>query len=125
MDRDVLALIVAAASNQLGYDPDDAVWTRGRVNHLLVCDTWNWCQMARCVYPEGVPEAVWVYLEFLADTDRLDPNSQPLDRLRDALRCAGLGDDGQRLPDDAAEFRCECHRPYHGPTHGEVAANGS
>ncbi len=51
-----------------------------------------------CLYPTGTPEALWMFLGFLAATDRLDPASQPLDRLRDALRCAGLGDDGRPRP---------------------------
>jgi len=63
-----------------------------------------------------------MFLGFLAATDRLDPASQPLDRLRDALRCVGLGDDGLPRAEDAPDFRCECNRPYHGPTHGEVSA---
>lgn len=124
MDRDGLALIVSASCNQLSYDVDDSVWTRQRVHAPLRCDVQNWCARARCFYPDGVPEVLWIYLEFLAATDRLDPASQPLDRLKDALRCAGLGDDGLPRPDDEPAFRCECLRPYRGPTHCEVVAFG-
>lgn len=120
IDPDLVALICAAVASR---DRDDAdVWTRQRVNELLRCDVRNWCSLARCWDPDGMREALWMFLGFLAGTDRLDPASQPLDRLRDALRCAGLGDDGLPRPEDAPDFRCECNRPYRGPTHGEVSA---
>jgi hypothetical protein len=123
VDPDLIALICAAMTKR---DRDDSdVWTRQRVNHVLRYDIGNWCTMARCWRPDGTAEAVWMFLGFLAATDRLDPDSQPLDRLRDALRCAGLGDDGRPRPDDAPDFRCECNRPYRGPTHGEVVSGSA
>jgi len=119
-DPDLIALICAAIAAGRRDQPD--LWTRERVSELLTCELRNWCSMARCLHPDGQREALWMFLGFLAATDRLDPASHPLDRLRDVLRCAGLGDDGLRRPDDAPAFRCECHRPYRGPTHGEVGA---
>jgi len=120
IDPDLIALICGGIAWGDHHEPN--VWTRKRVNELLRCSMWNCCSMAGCLYPDGTPEALWMFLGFLAATDRLDPASQPLDRLRDALRCAGLGDDGLPRPDGAPDFRCECNRPYRGPTHGELTA---
>lgn len=122
IDGDLIALICAGATSHDGEIR--AVWTRQRVNHTLRIDTWNWCTINGCRYPDGVAEALWQFLGFLAATDRLDHASQPLDRLRDALRCTGLDDDGRPRSADVPRFRCECDRPYRGPTHGEVTAGG-
>ena len=120
IDPDLIALICAAVAQRDRDDPD--LWTRERVSELLSCDVRNWCSMARCWHPDSQREALWLFLGFLAATDRLDPASHPLDRLRDVLRCAGLGDDGRPRPEGMPDFRCECHRPYCGPTQGEVSA---
>lgn len=120
IDPDLIALICAVLVERERCDSN--VWTRRRVHELLRCHTWNWCTFAGCWNPDGVPEALWMFLGFLAATDRLDPASQPLDRLRDALRCVGLGDDGLPRDQGTPDFRCECNRPDRGPTHGEVCA---
>lgn len=120
VDPNLIALICAAAERHA--DDDNEVWTRRRVSELLRCDIHNWCVIAGCVEPEGVPEAVWRFLGFLVNTGRLDPSSHPLDRLRDPLRCGGLDDNGHvRPPEDTSTVRCECNRPYHGPTLGQLA----
>lgn len=105
---DGLALILAAAEH-----PGDllAPWTRPRVNHLIMCDVFNWCSLHRVLVPAEVPELIWAFLDFLAASQRLAPGSDPLGRLREPLMCyGGLDTDGRRRPrDQPAPFPCECY----------------
>src|SRR5690606_10535883 len=109
-------------------------WTRTGVTDCLVSGVVNWCALARTLSPEGAPEAVWLLLDFLADTGRLDPASDPLGELRKPLRCYGGLDAGGRhgtIEDPQGRCgvdgvpRCECYVVYQGPTHGEMSGLAS
>jgi hypothetical protein len=65
---------------------------------------------------------LWKYLDFLAETLRLDPASDPVPELRKVLVCyGGLGFDG--LPREGrSPIRCECYRTHVGSPHGELAS---
>jgi hypothetical protein len=122
LDCDELALICVADAERRrwqGTPPDQ--WFRPELNHLLSIDILNWCSIARCRAPLGLPQTLWKYLDFLADTGRLDPASDPLPELRKVLVCyGGLGFDG--LPREGrSPIRCECYRTYAGPSHGELS----
>ncbi len=126
VDPDLVALILAARE----AGPDDeplGQWTRTGINRCLSVDTFNWCSLGRVLYPDGVPVAFWLFLDFLAETGRLERASDPLDELRKPLICYGgldrsgrerTGDDND---DDRSSLRCECYVRYRGPTHGELA----
>jgi len=57
---------------------------------------------------------MWEWFDFLADTGRLDPASDPPAELRKPLLCYGGLDLRGRLrgPDAPAPVECECHLPY-------------
>ena len=57
---------------------------------------------------------LWAILGWLSDEGRLAPASDPLDVLREPLRCAGgLGTDGLPMADgEDVEFPCQCYVPY-------------
>jgi hypothetical protein len=125
-DLDVVALILAAKER----GPDDGplgLWTRTGVNRCLGVDTLNWCSLGQVLYPDGVPGALWLFLDFLAETGRLERASDPLDELRKPLICyGGLDRSGRERSDDEhdddrSSVRCECYVRYRGPTHGELA----
>ena len=119
---DEVALIcVADAGQRCWRGTPPGQWFRPELNHLLSIDVRNWCSLARCRTPLGLPQTLWKFLDFLADTARLDPASDPVPELRKVLVCyGGLGFDG--LPREGrSPIRCECYRTYVGPSHGELA----
>ena len=85
----------------------------------------GWCLARATVCPHQLPEAIWRFVDFLAATDRLHAESDPVVELRRPLRCLGqLGDDGrwdEALGADPGP--CMCFIRYSGPTHGEDAAS--
>jgi hypothetical protein len=114
-DPDLFALVCA------GVDPFDdepeaspLVWTRVGVCMLLLRGIPNWCTRNRCRWPLEVVPAAWQWLDFLEQTGRLDPRSDPLWELRKPLICyGGLGFDGRPRPgEDPSPIPCECHLPY-------------
>jgi hypothetical protein len=122
MDRDEVALICIADAEQRrwqGIPPGQ--WFRPGVTHLLTIDIPNWCSLARCSIPRGLPETLWKFFDFLAETGRLDPASDPVPELRKTLLCyGGLGFDG--LPREGqSPIRCECYRTHAGPSHGDLS----
>jgi hypothetical protein len=120
MDCDEVALIcVADAERRRWQGTPPGQWFRPELNHLLSIDVRNWCSMARCRVPVGLPQTLWKYLDFLAETGRLDPASDPVPELRKVLVCyGGLGFDG--LPREGrSPIRCVCYRIHTGPSHGE------
>ena len=119
---EVALICVADAERQRWHDMPSGLWVRRELVHLLRIDVPNWCSMARCRIPLGLPQTVWKFLDFLADTGRLDPSSDPVPELRKVLVCyGGLGFDG--LPREGrSPIRCECFRTYIGPSHGELAS---
>ena len=94
-----------AADAGFGREVSPTRWTRTDVYHVLRCDIPNWCSLHSCLWPVELPEAMWEWFDFLADTGRLDPASDPLWELRKPLLCYG-GLDEQRTAaagaDDAA-----------------------
>lgn len=114
-DPDLFALVCA------GVDPFDdepeatpLVWTRVGVCALLRRGIPNWCACNRCLWPLEVVPTTWQWLDFLEQTGRLDPRSDPLWELRKPLICyGGLGFDGRPRPvEDCSPIPCECHLPY-------------
>ena len=87
---------------------------RTDVYHVLRCDIPNWCSLHSCLWPVEIPQALWEWFDFLAETNRLDPASDPLWELRKPLLCyGGLDAQGRLRPDDAPRpVECECHLPY-------------
>ena len=96
MHLDVLALILAATEEADGRDVSPRRWSRTGVNAVLSVHVFNWCSMHRTLAPDGVPEALWTYLDFLVASGRIDPESDPLRELRKPLRCyGGLDEEGR------------------------------
>jgi hypothetical protein len=122
LSADQVALICASTVDRWGEAACSLTrWTRPKVNELLAIALPNWCSGERCLRPKGLPEAVWQFLDFLASTDRLDPESDPLPELRKPLVCyGGLGLDGAPRS-GRSPIPCECYRTYNGPRHGEIA----
>lgn len=113
-DPDHFALICVGADR--GYDGETAPtrWTRTGAYHVLRCDIPNWCSLNRCLWPRELPEAMWDWFDFLDETGRLDPASDPLGELRKPLLCyGGLDQRGRPLPAGALRtIECECFLPY-------------
>jgi hypothetical protein len=135
VDLDLVALILAARETGFDKAPPGS-WTRTGVHHCVSIDVPNWCTRASVLWPEGVPAALWQFLDFLVASDRLDRVSDPIDELRKPLMCYGDLDrsgrerehdaetgDGAQPGADAGDppIRCECYVRYRGPTHGELA----
>lgn len=112
-DVDVFALVCAGHADDAGGDPTRG-WTRAGVYRLLRIRIPNWCTLAGCLWPLEVVPATWHWLDFLHDTRRIDPASDPLSELRKPLICyGGLGFDGRPRPeDDPSPILCECFLPY-------------
>lgn len=112
-DGDVVALLLAAATDPLWHPDGLTHWTRPSVNHYLKCDVWNWCSFHRCLLPEeGLCEALWDLLGVLHDTGRLDDESDDLTYLREPLICyGGLGLDGNQRPLGPSSIPCACYWP--------------
>ena len=134
---DHVALVVASWPGAVGAViddgtltrvPDDAetatFWTRTLVNALLMQAIPDWCLTHATIVPHQLPEAIWRFFDFLAETDRLHAESDPVVELRRPLRCLGqLGDDGRWDEGLGADpGPCVCFVRYSGPTHGEQAA---
>jgi hypothetical protein len=114
IELDHFALICVAADRGFGRAVTPTRWTRTDVYHVLRCDVPNWCSMNRCLWPVELPEVMWDWFDFLAETGRLDPTSDPIAELRKPLQCyGGLDGQGQLRPDGAPrEIPCECFLPY-------------
>ncbi len=116
IDPDLFALICAAAEDDSyrSYDVTPTLWSRTGVAALARCGIPNWCSMRRCLWPEGCPEALWTWFDFLHGTGRMDPRSDPVAELRKPLACyGGLDQNGRELPPGAErEIECECRLPY-------------
>ncbi|WP_028924450.1 hypothetical protein [Pseudonocardia acaciae] len=112
---DLFALICAGADrfDDAGGDPM-LCWTRTGVYRLLRIGIPNWSTVNGCIWPVEVVPAAWHWLDFLYDTRRMDPASDPLWELRKPLICyGGLDFDGRPRPEDErSPIPCECHLPY-------------
>ena len=119
-DPDQFALICVATDVGFGRGVSPTRWARTDVYHVLRCDVPNWCSLHRCLWPVELPEAMWEWFGFLADTARLDATSDPLWELRKPLMCyGGLDEQGRLRPEGSPGSRsgpgtveCECHLPY-------------
>lgn len=113
-DTDHFALICVATDAGFGDRVSPTRWTRTGVYRVLRCDIPNWCSTHRCHWPLEVVEAMWEWFDFLHDTGRLDPASDPVVELRKPLLCYGELDARGRLrePDTPSPVECECHLPY-------------
>jgi hypothetical protein len=111
---DRFALICVAADAGFGQDVSPTRWARTDVCDVLRCDIPNWCSLHRCLWPDDLPEAMWEWFDFLADTGRLHPDADPLWELRKPLLCyGGLDGTGRRRPEGVpSAVECECHLPY-------------
>ncbi len=110
---DAFTLICLGADH--GLDDTRATrWTRTGVHHVMRCDIPNWCSLHRCLWPAQLAEAMWDWFDFLDETGRLDPASDPLCELRKPLLCyGGLDQRGRPLPEGAkSTVECECFLPY-------------
>lgn len=114
IDLDLVAFVCAATRDGFGDRESLTLWMRTGVQGFLSCDSFNYCSRQSCKMPNGVPETLWMFLDFLHDTGRINPASDPLWELRKPLICyAGLGFDGLERPEDAGRLiPCECHLPY-------------
>ena len=117
-DPDLFALICVASDAGFGRTASPTRWARTDVYHVLRCDIPNWCSLNGCLWPVELVEAMWEWFDFLHETGRLDPESDPLWELRKPLLCYGGLDELGRLrsEDSVASGRrmveCECHLPY-------------
>jgi hypothetical protein len=113
-DLDHFALICVAADRGFARTVTPTRWTRTAVYDVLRCAIPNWCSLHRCLWPVELPEVMWDWFDFLAETGRLDAASDPLAELRKPLQCyGGLDGQGRPRPDGAPrEIPCECFLPY-------------
>lgn len=115
-DPDLFALICAAVDDDRygHYDVGPTRWTRTGVAAVARCGIPNWCSTHRCLWPEGYLEAMWRWFDFLDQTVRMDPRSDPVAELRKPLACyGGFDQHGQKLPYGAQrQVECECRLPY-------------
>lgn len=117
IDGDVGALVLAAAEMQ-GDGEVLGRWTRPRVQSTLWAGLTNWCSRHRCLRPDGEPETMWAFLQFLDATGRLGAGSDALAHLLEPLQCyGGLGADGRPRPAGSRpDFPCQCHLDVVEPT---------
>lgn len=115
-DPDLFALICAAVDDDRYalYDVTPTRWTRTGVVAVTRCGIPNWCSRNRCLSPDGCPEALWRWFDFLHGSGRMDPRSDPVAELHKPLAClGGLDQNGHALPPGATrQVECECHLPY-------------
>lgn len=110
-DPDHFALICAGSEDQREVTPTR--WTRTGTYAVVRCGIPNWCSLERCLWPEEILHAVWDWFDFLHDTGRLDPDSDPVAELRKPLCCyGGLDQDGRPLDGAPRQVECECFLPY-------------
>ena len=112
-DPDHFALICAATESS--YDDHTTTrWTRVGTYEVARTEIPDWCSRHRCPWPDDTLDALWNWFDFLHETGRMDPESDPVAELRKPLACYGrLDQDGGPLPDGAdREIECECFLPY-------------
>jgi len=113
-DPDLFALICAAADDRWETEVTATRWTRTGVTSIARCGIPNWCSLHSCLWPAGHLEAMWEWFDFLHETGRMDPASDPVAELRKPLACYGhLDQDGRKLSLEAErQIECECSLPY-------------
>lgn len=113
-DPDHFALLCVAADAAGDAELSPTRWSRTTSFDLLRFHVPNWCALAGCMWPVQLPEVMWEWFDFLDESGRLHPASDPLCELRKPLFCyAGLDQRGVRLPSGAPRVvECECFLPY-------------
>ncbi|MET1003665.1 MAG: hypothetical protein ABWZ15_17770, partial [Acidimicrobiia bacterium] len=121
LSLDVLAMILDATETRHDDSRSPVRWSRTGVTAVLSVHVLNWCTVNRVHLPARVPETLWTYLDFLFETGRIDPESDPLGELRKPLCCyCGLDEQGVPARDEGApRAPCECHVVYRGPDAGQ------
>jgi hypothetical protein len=110
-DPDHYALICAGAEHD--GEVTATRWTRTGTYGVVRCGIPNWCSSHRCLWPEEILHAVWDWFDFLHDTGRMEPGSDPVAELRKPLTCyGGLDQDGRPLDGAPRQVECECFLPY-------------
>jgi hypothetical protein len=87
---------------------------RPTVTGVLVSEVPNVAGLAGALLPAHWPTVLWSVLTWLHDAGRLHRSCDPLDVLREPLRCyAMLGEDGHPMPEGHdVDFACQCYVPY-------------
>ena len=108
--------VAAACLDALERHRDAEGYRLGRptVTNVLVSEVHNIAGAARTMLPEDWHTVLWSVLTWLHEVGRLHARSDPLDVLREPLRCYGLLDaDGHAMPEGSdVDFACQCFVPY-------------
>lgn len=109
-----LALVLAARTECWVVDEPVTYWTKDLLHGVLATAVPSWCHLRRLVVPEVDRPAIEAMLDCLAEKSILDPDSDPVPVMGEALHCAcGI------------DVRCpECLQPYFGPSHGDLKLLG-
>ena len=65
-------------------------------------------------------EPLWLFINFLVATDRLDDDSDPPELLLQVLRCHGINADGFESDDEADWHHEDAPFQYDGPSYGQL-----
>ncbi len=112
VDLDIAAMAFELLLNRFGGS--ESPLRRPDVAHLQQIDVPNWCAIADTRWPASVAFNVWSVLTWMDDVGRIPPGSDPLDALREPLRCyGGLDADGCEQPDGSPrDVDCQCYLPF-------------
>lgn len=86
INPDAVSVILAAKlvhQSPLLHFTEDIVWD------LLWFDICNWCGLRRLEVPSGIVAAMWTTLQYLFETELLDPHSDVIDDLCAPLQTSG------------------------------------
>jgi len=117
---DVVAVLCGAAEE--GFNGGLVTrWTVERMYHMLCCHIPNWCDDHHAEVPDDVfKEPLWLLINFLIATDRLDDDSDPPELLLRVLRCHGINADGFESDDESDWHDEDAPFEYDGPSYGEL-----
>ena len=120
LDPNVVAVLCGAAEE--GFNGGLITrWTVERMYHMCCCHIPNWCDDHRAEVPDDAfKESLWLLINFLVATDRLDDDSDPPDLLLQVLRCHGINADGLESDDDADWQSDLAPFEYDGPSYGDL-----
>lgn len=125
LDPDIAAVLCGAAEE--GFNGGLVTrWTVERMYHMLCCHIPNWCDDHHAEVPDDVfKEPLWLLINFLVGTDRLDDDSDPPDVLLQVLRCHGINADGFESDDESDWHHEDAPFEYDGPSYGELRRRSS
>jgi len=120
VDPDVLALLCGAAEE--GFNGGLVTrWTVERMYHMLCCHVPNWCDDHHAEAPSDIyKEPLWLLVNFLVASNRLDRDSDPPELILRVLRCHGINAAGFDSDDEADWNHDDAPFEYDGPTYGEL-----